>query len=1048
MYSTSSYDPLSAILGVIAIIVFNPLVWLVVIVLLIVRHDNKKKAALRQQANSSSLNPASSVPSSSVSNTAAQDDTTPSLLEEMALNTTDEIERDVLQRAAYSLRHKLHYLVPRSAYRKQTQTHTEAAPSSAVAHSAPTATPAHTEKVTPPSPPAIPLSERGLQALQNINVLLYLGAFFVVVAASIFAATTSQAIGAGGQIVIMGLVTAAFFLTGLGLYRYTDRIKPAGVTFTAIGLLLAPLVGVAAQSLLFAGRNPAPVWLVTSAVMLIMQVIAFATIRQTYIAYFASLTTISLFQSLLATAKAELFWFGWVLLITAMVYAIAAKFFTNRQISQPLEIVAQVFVPLSVLLAVVSWPIFGIWHVGVQLLLAATFYLICMALRDFDASDSTQIYLWIAASLLPAGLTLTLTGRKLPAIAIYATLWVIAIAYVAAEKYALHDRHRQVYEWISSIMVIAGLALLADSPYRQAWAWLAATGFHALHYLITRRRLSYGLFLATLSITPLGLISAVVRPTKPEIVATAIYTVMAVIAAPIAQKLWQRLRRPNYALVTRLASLLWLAWAIISAIAAGSAIAGSITLIVGGIICLYYALSRHSWHLVITAVAWNTAVITLAFHFDWPRALSAVALLAVSGLIYACRWQPRLEADSHSIRELALASFGLAFMWGLLAPGWSGKAAALTVAAVTLIIALAETDFESLFLGTAFAYAGIIGLGASLTWGSSWTIGLLLLISLATYSLKPLRPRLAQEPGFTMLYGFGLAATYAAAFVLPSWPNIILACLVIGSLVALSYRESEEIASALAWLCLLGIALLVAHRAGWWMSPSLLATGLMLYGYGSIASPESRRAQLARWVGIVGTFATIGTNSVNTLPSWLPVAQNYTAGALSLAESSRMHWRPGKYLASAVIWLVTLQAYNAAGITASQVYMQTTAAYFAALAYRFYQRGEKQTQDILTATALGFATIPLAFQALGDQTGGYVLGILGVGIAILLIGLASHYALVRTWGIATLVIITLYKTAGSILQLPAWVWFGVIGLSILAGAIYLLSRRHDEPKTK
>jgi len=86
-----------------------------------------------------------------------------------------------------------------------------------------------------------------------INLTLFLGAFFVVIASLIFVGGAWQWLGAGAKALFMGVLTLAFIAGGLVCLRL-PRVRPAGQTFLAIGALLLPLDGVGAYTLLLRGQ--------------------------------------------------------------------------------------------------------------------------------------------------------------------------------------------------------------------------------------------------------------------------------------------------------------------------------------------------------------------------------------------------------------------------------------------------------------------------------------------------------------------------------------------------------------------------------------------------------------------------------------------------------------------------------------------------------------------------------------------------------------------------------------------------------------------------
>ena len=73
-----------------------------------------------------------------------------------------------------------------------------------------------------------------------INLTLFLGAFFIVMASLIFVISSWRFLGAGAKAAIMAVFTSAFVGGGLVCLRL-PRVRPAGQTFLGIGAILLPL---------------------------------------------------------------------------------------------------------------------------------------------------------------------------------------------------------------------------------------------------------------------------------------------------------------------------------------------------------------------------------------------------------------------------------------------------------------------------------------------------------------------------------------------------------------------------------------------------------------------------------------------------------------------------------------------------------------------------------------------------------------------------------------------------------------------------------------
>lgn len=90
-----------------------------------------------------------------------------------------------------------------------------------------------------PSQPAIRARSGEVTGLW-INLTLFLGAFFIVMASLIFVISSWQILGAGAKATIMAVFTGAFIAGGLVCLRL-PRVRPAGQTFLGIGAVLLPL---------------------------------------------------------------------------------------------------------------------------------------------------------------------------------------------------------------------------------------------------------------------------------------------------------------------------------------------------------------------------------------------------------------------------------------------------------------------------------------------------------------------------------------------------------------------------------------------------------------------------------------------------------------------------------------------------------------------------------------------------------------------------------------------------------------------------------------
>ena len=912
---------------------FELLFWLLAIlgVVALVRHDNRRRAQMQAAHEQQAF-------------TATQpnvgDELIATRVEQLAQSAKDSTESEVLHRAAQSIRLGMQVLMVKGSKKGTVPTQ--------VAQNAPSltnvdATPASTK----PSEPAGPsLAERSQKLIQNVNVLLYLGAFLIVIAAGTFVGSNYGSIDSMTKVLLLGLLTAAFYGSGLGLFKFTKRFQPAGVTFAAIGLLMVPLVGLAVQALLYDGQPTAMIWVITTAVALVMQIATYMLLRKSYIAYFAALTTVSLFQSLTATLDAPVYWYGWTMLFTSLVYILLARAVKDKQLMSALDTSAQVFVPLSVGLSVLGWSEFGTWAIGTQLVLTSAFYLTCAGLRNFDETDAEVTYLALATSLFPLGFSLVLYSRGVARWVIAALLLIVAISYVAGDKFAPEARHRPIYASLAVVLCLIAPFVPMDGHQGTVLAIGSAIVLVG-HYVLTRRHEVYLAFLVALTTLPYLVLAYLAAGSWPIGKVALVY---AVLAFPLAVTSRYVLRKLDFEVAdTQDAAV----------------------------------------------VIWTVGASMAAFALDW-RDWSASVIL-VSSLSY---------------------------------------------------FFLALTQTPQLILGaTASLTVGLLVAGSVLAWSIPVQFSLHLASAVLMYGLYRLVPNFAKRPRLMgAAYGAGLAVAYFFALSSDQLALQSASVLPVMLLLATSFVEREKrVPVGLAVAASYTVLLRVGDTLQWHTALSVGIWSAAIYTVAWLVADD--RGKISRLLAVVGAILGFVVSFEATTPTekWWSVLVGALAAGMVLAESYRQQYRAGKYLGSAIAWLVVLRIYDAVKITISQVHIQTTAAYLGALAYRQYQRHEKQAQDALTAGALFISTVPLAFEALNDTTGGYVVGIMTLGVVLIIAGMGMHYRLVRDWGIGTLVLVVLYKTADFIFKLPGWVWFGAIGVGALVGAVYLLGRHpHDE----
>lgn len=251
-------------------------------------------------------------------------------------------------------------------------------------------------QATPPNqniPPANTAAAKQRSAPpDDINVLLYVGAFLLVVAGGIFVGFSYQTFSDLTKTVLVAGVSWLFYGVGLGLFTQTKKLQPAGVTFTSIGLLLWPLVGVAAYTLVFNQTAGELIWLATSVVAVLMYVLAMKVLRQTLFVYLSLLTVISLVEALVAVVTVPVYFLGWGLQLVAMIFVVASqRQWADLETDQPLRLTSQVMVPVSLGLSWLLVPDTGYGQLAISCALAAGFYFLITRVRQFARTQTQEL---------------------------------------------------------------------------------------------------------------------------------------------------------------------------------------------------------------------------------------------------------------------------------------------------------------------------------------------------------------------------------------------------------------------------------------------------------------------------------------------------------------------------------------------------------------------------------------------------------------------------------------------------------------------------------
>ena len=188
-------------------------------------------------------------------------------------------------------------------------------------------------------------------ARRQADVLLYLGAFLLVISALIFVSSQDEALAGGWRVAILAVYTVAFMVAGWVLRRW-PRVREAGPAFLAIGALMTPLNFVLLHDEVLSERevSGALVWFLASLYSAAFYALLFRGGAGRLYAIPTGAAVLSAWGSLAVTAGIPVEWGGawWMVFAFVGVDALLAV----RRWSDAATIVVTVIAALATLFAV------------------------------------------------------------------------------------------------------------------------------------------------------------------------------------------------------------------------------------------------------------------------------------------------------------------------------------------------------------------------------------------------------------------------------------------------------------------------------------------------------------------------------------------------------------------------------------------------------------------------------------------------------------------------------------------------------------------------
>lgn len=858
----------------------------------------------------------------------------------------------------------------------------------------------------------VPVMQKNSEKLDNTTLLLYFGAFLFLASAGLFVAL-SGAYGLLRAVTVL-IVMEALYAGGFWLHDNKPKLRSAGRTFIGMGLMLAPLAGLALYSYVMRDQ-PQLVWLLTSLLCLGLYGHALRRLRTTFMEYIFIGTFLSLFESAVSVLQMPVYYYGWGFAVVGLV--LHAWYMTHPSTAQadatehaddtPAALSAGVLLPLSAMTALYLVPQHGVAQLGVSLLLAAFYY--ALQAWQSDEPESRKNNTMVAQvstlaaiasfsyaprhSLADAGLALLIAG-------------VLQLGFMLMRQTS--DTLRAGANGMVASLFVAVLLVWSKPGLLIATTLGLAVSGVAL-WLHQKRSDMYGVGMVSVLVLPyiLGLY-AVESHWHAAQIATAAFVAA---AAPLASFFLTR-QSPNdtadWRDAWRLVQVLALLAGVVVTIFSGET---QLLLASFGVAVVSFALSRYD--------APNTG---------WVQ-LSSV-LLAV----------PLLFTIPN--KTVWLVSVALAFLWNLFltltvrveVARWVGSLAwgLLPLSIAHQFASLNRPEWYAL---SYFAIAVGFVLARAIAKNR---------ISRMSITVSELEKRLKTDSQSYVL-GYMLTAftSYVVSLFAVQWLPAAIGMALAGMFAYIAVKVEREPAFMVLIPLLLQAALWGTYRTDLSVTAYvLLSSGVAALTYEAVSLLRPTRFDYGRYAqSAAGVMLYIAPSSVVYFDQIWAMPLTLTVAGIYTLRSVWLHKQGERELAGGVIVLATLWFMYYHGVTNIQAYTHVIAAAFGLYAYWRGRRGDMASSNQYLQAMLVTATIPLGLQVIAGNAGGlYGWWFLGEQIAIMLVGMVLRNRFVTRWG--------LYVAVGSVLfQLRALAWLSLtlLALFLIALAVYQLQKSDDKP---
>lgn len=852
----------------------------------------------------------------------------------------------------------------------------------------------------------------------SINLLLYIGAFFIVSSASIFVGFQWESIGQELKALLLTLLTTAFLGSGFFFFQ-NPKVKNAGLTFSAIGSLLIPLTGVGWYNFVLKeqGISFGLTWFITSIIAIAIYIALGLFFKNKFYGYITSLALWSLSLSFVSLANLDVKFYILASILSNF-FILAFHLVTKdknedirKVFAEPLEISTTILMPLTLFFGLfisLSENMFYSMEVAISLFLASCYYYLYY-------SFSQKIWqLAVSETIFPIFLISVFGWQKASDYRLFYTEIILGFADLGISFIMLKNKLEKpalVSTTIGTIIAVLSFVSILGAGYgaiHSLTSSIMLIGFGAVAFFVHRKYELLHISTVAALFAVYFFFKEVIGLQNKEYLLGIIYLIIGG-ASFVTTWLLKDSNKPQI-LVSLVLAALGLALGFIFSITNQYTILTSL---------ITYAA-------VFFAASFRFKNTDLIFLSNLFLSLSLYQIIRIFEI--AQIYQPFIFIT------LAIALYLLSTIFSSDENRQNRyKLSGLTLSLITPLFFGAQSFFDG---GTIERSALITGYISTILFVYEYSKNETQNIRMATIGISLI----------TALWQFKF---------LPASDYYTLACSLITALIILftsftGLKNPKFVLLSNLFIILSIFQIISIYKIEQIYQPfifALLAIGFYLVHFilNDYEDHQNQYKISGLIIGIVNPiFFGLLSGYSGTELERSSLISAYLTTVLFGFEASRNRNEQFRYFSSAVAIITILWQIKFLQFTELQLYAIPLGIYFLLLGYSRKLKDDKSGEELLNVIGIATLLLTSIAQSFGENSAPYAL-VLGIeGILFLLLGISTNNKLFRYAGIAGVVLAVLSQTYSYLFSLPRWLITGLAGIIFLAVAVFLLIKRKPE----